>query len=266
MLRIIARTLPIEGRMLQPLVTRLSRVGALSTTQAHSIGRLPHRLETLESGECVEALYDAEHHVIVVLKGFLGTVRFHHRKRQVVALHVPGDMIELHRGNYAFALGDLRAMARSNIALIARSEFEEMAKEPSISNAIGLARLISLSIANEWISRLARWDAGKSLAQFLCELGVRLESIGQSERHCFLIPLTQGDLASVVGITHVHLNRVLRSLRSAGLVDVSRGSVRIDDWNRLAVVSGFDPAYLGPIAGFLSDLPAQSGIVPFRDD
>jgi Crp-like helix-turn-helix domain len=51
-------------------------------------------------------------------------------------------------------------------------------------------------------------------------------------------------LADVLGLSSVHVNRTLMSLRSAGLMDWREGRVVLNDWRRLVRIAEFDPMYL----------------------
>ncbi len=70
------------------------------------------------------------------------------------------------------------------------------------------------------------------------------------DRTGFACPLTQYHLADGLGLSAVHVNRVLRQLREAGLVTFQKGRVSFDDFARLKALAGFDTAYLdqdGPL-------------------
>jgi DNA-binding transcriptional regulator LsrR (DeoR family) len=70
------------------------------------------------------------------------------------------------------------------------------------------------------------------------------------DRTGFDCPLTQYHLADALGLSAVHVNRVLRQLREGGLVTFQKGRVVFDDFERLKELAGFDTAYLdqeGPL-------------------
>lgn len=56
--------------------------------------------------------------------------------------------------------------------------------------------------------------------------------------------MTQEQLADVLGLTPVHVNRTLQALGQQKLISRSQGSVSIGDWQRLADAGDFDPTYL----------------------
>uniref|UniRef100_UPI0030137D3F helix-turn-helix domain-containing protein n=1 Tax=Methylobacterium nigriterrae TaxID=3127512 RepID=UPI0030137D3F len=59
-----------------------------------------------------------------------------------------------------------------------------------------------------------------------CELLLRLQLVGCADGNSFDLPLTQGELGDVLGLTNVHVNRVLQDLRKRNLI-VLRGG---DGW------------------------------------
>ncbi len=70
----------------------------------------------------------------------------------------------------------------------------------------------------ERLVAIGRRSAAARVAHLLLELSVRLEFIGQGSSSGFFCPLAQHDLANALGLTAIHVNRVLRNLRQLGLV------------------------------------------------
>ena len=91
---------------------------------------------------------------------------------------------------------------------------------------------------------LGRRSALSKVAHLFCELHVRLGLVGLSDDTGYDLALTQIDLAECVGMTPVHVNRLLRDLREQGAVEFGRGRVTIGDLDLLRRIAEFDPAYL----------------------
>jgi CRP-like cAMP-binding protein len=77
-----------------------------------------------------------------------------------------------------------------------------------------------------------------------CELHIRLGIVGLSDAASYDLPLTQSELAECLGLTPVHVNRVLRDLRESGLVAFRSGRVTMHDLRGLERVAEIDPGYL----------------------
>jgi CRP-like cAMP-binding protein len=103
---------------------------------------------------------------------------------------------------------------------------------------------LDAAIHREWELSLGRRTAISRLAHLLCELQVRLAVVGLAEDTGYALRLTQQDLAECLGLTVVHINRVLRELREQGYVEVRGGRVQLMELAGLREVAEFDPTYL----------------------
>ena len=102
----------------------------------------------------------------------------------------------------------------------------------------------------EHLVGIGRRDALERTAHFLLELSARLTLVGRGTRAGFACPLTQYHLADALGLSAVHINRVLRELREQGLLTFQKGQVTIHDFDRLVDLAEFDRGYLdqeGPL-------------------
>lgn len=57
-------------------------------------------------------------------------------------------------------------------------------------------------------------------------------------------PITQEQLADATGLTSVHTNRTLQSLRKDGLIQLTARSLTVLNWDGLRAVGDFDELYL----------------------
>ena len=82
------------------------------------------------------------------------------------------------------------------------------------------------------------------LSHLVCELFTRLSAIGLTDGQSFDLPLTQTVLGDALGLSTVHVNRLIAEMRREGLVRWTNPRVEILDWPRLAQIAEFDPTYL----------------------
>ena len=102
----------------------------------------------------------------------------------------------------------------------------------------------------EHLINLGRRDALQRTAHFLLELGARLILVGLGTKAGYDCPLSQYLLADALGLSAVHINRVLRQLREGGLLTFRDGKVIFDDFDGLVALAEFDLTYLdqaGPL-------------------
>ena len=118
------------------------------------------------------------------------------------------------------------------------------AASPRIVQAFWVYAAVDAAVLARWAVNLARRDAKGRMAHLLCETGLRLEWSGQGMRGEFLLDLTQGQIGDALGLTPVHVNRTLKTLKQLGVVQVDGRVFRIPDWPRLAAIAEFDPEYL----------------------
>ena len=113
-----------------------------------------------------------------------------------------------------------------------------------------LARLLAVNIAvdaaihRQWIVALGRRSALEHTAHLLCEMFLRLRAVGLTEDDSFKLPLTQAELGDSLGLSTVHVNRVVQELRAKGLITWRGETLVIDDWERLQELAEFDPTFL----------------------
>ena len=73
---------------------------------------------------------------------------------------------------------------------------------------------------------------------------MQLRTVGLTNHDSYELPITQAELADTVGLTNVHVNRVLQRLRGDGLITLTGKHLVILDVDRLNAFSGFTPNYL----------------------
>ncbi|WP_211295048.1 Crp/Fnr family transcriptional regulator [Novosphingobium guangzhouense] len=165
--------------------------------------------------------------------------------RQLVAIHVPGDFVDLHAYPLQTLDHDVATMTSATIAIVRHEALDAIIHEqPQMSRKLWFSTLIDAAIHRAWLFRLGRLDAVGRIAHFLCETNARLFSAGLSDGRRFALPLTQTDLAEICGLTNVHVNRVMRQLREAKVCVFRSSLVEILDIEQLVKLGQFDPDYL----------------------
>jgi CRP-like cAMP-binding protein len=166
-------------------------------------------------------------------------------RRQITALHVTGDFVDLH----SFLLKRLEhgvvAVSACTVALVPHEALKEISEtSPHLTRMLWLSTLIDAAIHREWITNMGQRAALERAAHLFCELFTRLKVVGKTEGNSFKFPLTQAELGDALGLSLVHVNRVTQALRGQGLLTWEGRTLTILDWERLKAVSGFDDDYL----------------------
>jgi len=165
--------------------------------------------------------------------------------RQLVSVQTPGDFVDLHGYPLQRLDHDIATMSECQVAYAPHDKLTELIERmPHLGRILWFSTLLDAAMHREWIFRLGRLDAVGRVAHMLCETYARLDAVGLVQNGTFAWPLTQQDLGEACGLTSVHVNRTLRVLREAGMVEVSDRTVTVMDFERLAHAGEFLPDYL----------------------
>lgn len=243
-----ARTQATSGdknEIVAALVRALERRDTLSARERAALAEAVAEVRLYAPGDTlIRAGVSAEHSTLL-LGGLVGRVFYMAEgKRQIVALHLPGDFVDLHSLLLKRLDHDVVALSEVRVALFPHAALRRLTEtEPHLSRMLWLLTVIDGAIHREWIGRLGH-SAAVRIALLLCELQTRLEVVGLATPEGFAIDLTQAELGDMTGLTPVHINRTLRKLREANLAIMRDGYASIPDLARLREFAGFDPTYL----------------------
>ncbi len=165
-------------------------------------------------------------------------------RRQIMAFFLPGDVCDLN----IFVLKEMDhsvgALTPLTYAEITRETFDEMAEHPRIVQAMWWDTLVCAAIQREWTVNLGQRTAIERIAHLLCELYIRLHTVGLTVDGRCELPVTQSELADATGLTPVHVNRTLQELRAQRLIVLHGKELQILDFDRLKNVALFNDNYL----------------------
>ncbi|WP_210317237.1 Crp/Fnr family transcriptional regulator [Oryzicola mucosus] len=165
--------------------------------------------------------------------------------RQVIDIQIPGDFLGLRsfllrRSDQSFTtLTDVVVTKIATDRLV-----DTFHAVPRLAVALLWAASRDEAMVVEHLVSVGRRDAVARTVHFLLELGAKLKLVGHGSATEFPCPLSQSVLADALGITSIHLNRVLRQLRESELLIFRDGWVTFLDRERLAALTGFDYSYL----------------------
>jgi CRP-like cAMP-binding protein len=166
-------------------------------------------------------------------------------RRQILTILIPGDFCDLHGFLLKTVDHSVAGFGPTRIAAIARERVRDIIlNHPRIGAALWWSTMQEEAMLRERIVALGRRSARGRLAYFLCELVWRQRAIGMAEDHAIRLPFTQTDLADTLGLTSVHINRVLQGFRRDKLITLERQRLVLSDVAGLQAISGLTPDYL----------------------
>lgn len=232
----------VENRFIQ----KLRGFGPLSEGEVADLTAVTERPHKYASRIDVIREGDRPGPVFVMLEGWACRYKIlPSGTRQVLAYLMPGDSCDLHSGLLAEMDHSIQTITPALIATVDRAEMDAMLdRHRGVARAMYIAQLIDEGTMRAWITSMGRRTSIERVAHLMCELYLRARSIGLTTEATFALPLSQLLLADSLGMTPVHLNRVLKELRLTGAMSLQRGSLLITDPGKLVQIAGFDENYL----------------------
>jgi CRP-like cAMP-binding protein len=223
----------------------------------HSGGELsPHQRATLSGAFGISRSVPIKADIIkegdrpiqstLLLSGLAMRYRFlRNGDRQITAIHLPGDFVDLQ----SFPLKDMDhsvgALSECVVASIPHSSLRDIVRtDPDLTEMLWRLSLLDGAIHREWLVAMGGLPGVSHLAHLLCEVYVRLAHIGLAADFAFDLPVTQADLGDALGLSPVHVNRLLQDLRGNRVIRFEARRVEILDWARLVEIGQFDDRYL----------------------
>jgi len=232
--------------MTNALIEKLTRRDVVSATEIAALA------EVLDPPRKVDAHVDIvlEHaytdHSILLLSGF--TARYStlsDGRRQITEINVAGDFVDLHSLLMKQMDHGVVTLTPCIIAHAPHSRLRKLTEEHGhLTRLLWLDTIIDAAIHRQWLVAMGRRSGLGHLAHLVCELFTRLSAVGLNDGQTFHMPLTQTVLSDALGLSTVHVNRLIAELRREGLVRWSNPQIEILDWPRLAQIAEFDPTYL----------------------
>lgn len=229
-----------------PLIRSLERRDTLSDAEKAVLARGPWRLKTYAAGAEIVAQGSEPKESCVILEGITGRViRLSDGRRQITALHVPGDFVDFHALLLRVMDHGVEALTPMTTAWIGHNTLRQISEDHAhLFRTLSTLSEIDGAIQRAWIACLGRRSATANLAHLFCELYLRLELTGAAANFSFAFAVTQSTIADALGLSSVHVNRVAQELRGWGLITWERHGVTILDWDRLVAFAEFDPTFL----------------------
>jgi CRP-like cAMP-binding protein len=228
-----------------PLVVKLQSVSDLDPQDVTELEAICADAREIGARRNIIREGDRPDHVHLMVEGWAARYKLlPDGGRQITAFLIPGDFCDIHVTILGEMDHSIAAIGRTRVAYIPRSRMDALSERPRIARALWWATLVDEAVLRAWIVNIGRRDAFEAVGHLMCELYVRMKNVGLTTDHSFELPLTQEEIADALGLTPVHVNRVLQRMRSEALITLKRGAFRILDYRRLEIASGFNPNYL----------------------
>jgi CRP-like cAMP-binding protein len=232
--------------MVSPLIRKLEQRDRLSDEEKQVLENAIAKVREVGADEDIIKEGDRPGESCLLLEGFAARYKvLSTGRRQITDFHVVGDFVDLHSFLLKTMDHGILALTQCRVGLVPHATLTEITeKYPHLARLLWLNTLIDSAVHREWLTAMGRRPANGHLAHLICELFLRLKIVGQADNGTIQLPITQAELGDALGLSTVHVNRVLQSLRADGLVRWQGSSLTILDWDRLQEVAEFTPTYL----------------------
>lgn len=213
--------------------------GELSWTQKYRSCQytVPARREVYRESHASEFMFTVYHGWFAVYKT-LGN-----GKRQILRVSLPGDMLgfqsdlEAPMTHSAISLTDgvLCAFSRHDMPKLLR-------KNLSVAKRLTELNARDMNICQNRLLTIGQQSAIERIAFFCSELFFRIKAVYKEQQsNDIFFPLSQEDLGDATGLTKIHVNRTLKTMREQGLMEISSKYLHIHDVDALCRLGNFDP-------------------------
>ena len=222
---------------------RLTLRSILDDTDRQAILSLPGHFELIKPNRDFVRLGEKVDHACLIVSGL--AARFGQTRsgeRQMTALHIPGDMADLHSVVLPKAATALQSIGETLIYRVPHPALHALAGTSlALAEAFWRDCTVDAAVLSQWSLVNARLSAKSKVAHLLAEICCRFAHGTCEDGATFDWQLTQVHLADTTGLTPVHVNRMLRAIREEGAAEIVDRRMRVLDWKGLCAMAEFDP-------------------------
>ena len=235
-----------------PFARKLGAFVALSGDDLATLDQLHQRRRTFLAGVDMVHQGQADQSAFILASGWACSYKLlSNGARQIVDFQIPGDFLGLRSVLFRSADHNIEPVTLVEASeVIITDLMDAFVRTPRLATAVLWAASRDEAMVVEHLVGIGRRNALERTAHYLLELGARLKLVGLATRTGYDCPLSQYLLADALGLSSVHVNRVLRQLREMEFLTFQKGHVNFDDIDGLVGLADFDKAYLdhdGPL-------------------
>ncbi len=149
-------------------------------------------------------------------------------RRQILKFLLPGDLfssITIFEKAFTFSV---KALTEVQVSGISRAEIRtKCAVDPAVQTAIAKSCIADTHDATALLTALGQCSAEERIAHLLLHLMPRIAARNVIRDQRYPFPLRQQHIADAVGLTPVHVSRVLGLFRERRLLELSEGYLKV---------------------------------------
>lgn len=235
------------------LADRLDKWVSLTPAEREALSRFEDRPRAIRRGTVLIDEHMRGEDLFVVQQGMLmGYVLLDDGSRQIVRFLFPGDLFALSALVYDRSPDTVVAVSNAVVCPFDRAQIATLAVEhPRLLSLILVLNQIERVITTDRLAGLGRTSARARVATLLLSLRGQMRQAGMDVGASFAPGLTQEEMGDAIGLTAVHVNRMLRQLEDEALIKREGGQVHLLDEAQLMREAGYIDRFEGLDLGWL---------------
>ena len=220
----------------------------LEKSQRSYMQTIKQKERRYERGDTVFAEGEEAMHVFTVLEGVMIRYRsLEDGRRQIVNFMFPGDLLGLQAAFDEPACHSVEALTVARLCVFNRNDFLHLIKEnPELGYDVTWLAAKEETALEAHIVSLGQRSAKERLAFLAVWLLDRAIATGLAHDNNVLdIPVTQSQIADMLGLSLVHTNRTIRALDREELVKWGPRELCVPDMDRACEYAGFERSEKG---------------------
>jgi CRP/FNR family transcriptional regulator len=151
--------------------------------------------------------------------------------RQIFHFCLPGELVAIHAPLTGRTAYSVQTLTDASLCVFNCGELEALFEtQPRIGLEIARIMAAESTLMEQHLATIGRRSAEARVAYLLAELYTRLQQRQMASNNACTLPLTQEHLADALGLSTVHVSRMLRVLSDDGLARLDRGRLTILDF------------------------------------
>lgn len=227
------------------LVQKLGHYVDLNESDKQALARLEEEEESYDARKLVFETGGTSDRLWVIKSGWgVSSIPHVDGRRQVVRVHLPGDVVGLPEIALKSAATTFETVTRCCLCPFPKRRLDGVfSNHPRLAALMFTIALREQVILIDTQKALGRMDARERLAHFLLDILARLRITMGPETDRMRMPMNQSDIGDHMGLTNVTVSKTLMRMELDGLIGRRCGNILFADEARMVTLCGFRDRY-----------------------
>ncbi|MGA1806105.1 MULTISPECIES: Crp/Fnr family transcriptional regulator [Sphingobium] len=220
---------------------RLAKTVPLSDAEKAALARLEENPRKIKRGAMIQRVNETITELFVLREGrVMSYVILPDGSRQILRVYFPGDFIGSASTIYSKAPESLVALSDAIVCPFDKHALRRLLEEyPRVAALLFLLSNAERVAMTDRLASLGRTSARARVASFLLDMFDRLRVTDDSITDSFDLKLTQEEIGDAIGLTSVHVNRMIRQMEQEKLISRANGRITLVDMARLEEIGHY---------------------------